>query len=37
LISPLERGGSKVVGGGLAGRLAGQTTTNNAAATTLQR
>jgi len=32
----LECGGSSVVGHGLAGRPAGQTTTNNAATTTLQ-
>jgi len=32
----LERGGGSVVGRGLAGRLAGQTTTNNAATTTFQ-
>jgi hypothetical protein len=34
---PLERGGNSAVGRGRADRLAGPTTTNNAATTTLQR
>jgi len=33
---PLERGGSSAVGRGRAGRLAGLTTTNSTATTTLQ-
>ena len=37
LVLPLDRGGSSVVGRGLPGRPAGQTTTNNAATTTLQQ